>query len=444
TPRILMLFWTDEDRMRGHNMLRRFILAHHTPLDGDEPVTMPLVYAPTGLYDMGNDATEKNQIATATRVAELGIKPEYYLLDPGWVEGGWPGGSGNTGARADAFPNGIGAVSDGLQTLGMGLVLASEPEMVKKDTEIDSKHPEWAFKLNDGWAGLFNFGNRDAREWMTDSVSDLIQSNDVKIFRQQSDWYMDYGRFWREADGADRAGITEIRWVEGLYAFWDELRRRHPGLLIDSSTHGGRRLDLEAVSRTLPLLRTVDSYGQPHIRVPEARPDAYYADVCQCHAYALNLWLPCSSTGVNAPNSYEFRAALGAGMVLRWDPTADDFPVDTAQRLLAEFERTRPYFYGDFYPLTQHNIRDDAWLAYQFHRDDLASGVVLAFRRLNCFDTTIGVRLRGLTAEAHYGLSFADSDDTASYTGQQLASGVELTLSEPASSLLLSYRQVGG
>lgn len=39
----------------------------------------------------------------------------------------------------------------------------------------------------------------------------------------------------------------EIRHIEGYLAWWDELRRRHPGLMIDSYASGGRRNDLESL-----------------------------------------------------------------------------------------------------------------------------------------------------------------------------------------------------
>ena len=44
-------------------------------------------------------------------------------------------------------------------------------------------------------------------------------------------------------------GITEIRYIEGLYAFWDYLRAQHPGLLVDNSASGGRRLPRAAAMR---------------------------------------------------------------------------------------------------------------------------------------------------------------------------------------------------
>jgi alpha-galactosidase len=36
----------------------------------------------------------------------------------------------------------------------------------------------------------------------------------------------------------------------------DELRRRHPNMLIDSCASGGRRNDLETLRRAVPLLRS--------------------------------------------------------------------------------------------------------------------------------------------------------------------------------------------
>ena len=53
----------------------------------------------------------------------------------------------------------------------------------------------------------------------------------------------------------DRQGITEIRYVEGMYTFLDELQQRHPDLIIDNCASGGRRLDLEMIRRSVTLTR---------------------------------------------------------------------------------------------------------------------------------------------------------------------------------------------
>ena len=67
---------------------------------------------------------------------------------------------------------------------------------------------------------------------------------------------MDPRPFWDAADAPDRVGISEIKHITGLYAMWDALIARHPGLLIDNCSSGGRRIDLETISRSMPLWRS--------------------------------------------------------------------------------------------------------------------------------------------------------------------------------------------
>ena len=55
---------------------------------------------------------------------------------------------------------------------------------------------------------------------------------------------------------AERQGIAEIKYINGLYATLDELLDRFPGLVIDNCASGGRRLDYEMCRRSVPLFRT--------------------------------------------------------------------------------------------------------------------------------------------------------------------------------------------
>ena len=68
---------------------------------------------------------------------------------------------------------------------------------------------------------LFNLGIPKARRWMTERISAFIAEYGVTIYRQ--DFNLRPSPFWRKADAPDRKGISEIRHIEGLYAFWDEL-----------------------------------------------------------------------------------------------------------------------------------------------------------------------------------------------------------------------------
>ena len=93
----------------------------------------------------------------------------------------------------------------------------------------------------------------------------------------RQDFNMDPLPFWQAADAPDRQGMTEIRHIEGLYAFWDGLLARHPGLIIDNCASGGRRIDLETIGRATPFWRT------------DGPRDAI---AHQCHTYGLLPWVP--------------------------------------------------------------------------------------------------------------------------------------------------------
>jgi len=429
TPRILLLFWEGNDRIRGHNMLRRFILLHHTPQKDGKPVTIPFACSGEPL----NEQTEQNQIAAASRYAELGIDVEYFWLDAGWFEGGWPNGVGNWFIRKDAFPHGLRVVADAVKKMGMGFILWFEPERVYQDTWLDREHPDWILRVPGTRThvgrraghqnGLLNLGNPEALQWLIDHVSTMIEKEGISVYRH--DFNMDPLPYWRAADEVDREGISEIRYIEGLYAFWDGLLARHPNLIIDNCASGGRRIDLETTSRSIPLWRT----------------DYIYEHSPQCHTYGLNLYLPCSSTGAGEPTIYDFRGAVSGGIALGWNLCAADFPMEQAKSLIHEWKRLRPLFYGDFYPLTPYSVSNDVWMAYQFHREDLGQGMLLAFRRPNASDLTARLRLRGLLPSGRYELNFEDTGNKQTFTGEELAAGIDVTIEQTPGSLLVTYRE---
>ena len=80
-------------------------------------------------------------------------------------------------------------------------------------------------------------------------------------------------------------------------------------------------------------------------------------------------------------------------------------------------------------------------MAWQLHRSDLDEGLVLAFRRKDCPQATRAVKLRGLTAETLYTVTWIDDqrrETTQSLPGRELAE-TPLSLPQPRSSMLLRY-----
>lgn len=423
TPRILLLFWEGDEPLRGNNLFRRFILAHRSPRKQGQPLLGPLSATGSPGVDIEfNAATELNQLASAERYRQFGYAPEYWWIDAGWYEGRWPNGVGNWFPRKDGFPNGLRPVSDGVRAMGYeGLLLWFEPERVYQGTWLDREHPEWVLRLPNHANGLLDLGNPDAREWLTDHISKMIEREGIGFFRQ--DFNMDPLPYWQAHDLPDRQGLHEIRHIEGLYAFWDTLLERHPGLLIDNCASGGRRLDLETTRRSIPLWRTDYHYFEPN---------GY-----QCHSYGLNHYLPLSGTGSGHPDLYAFRSSMNSALVLGWYLWERNFPIELGRRCLEEYFRLRHLYLGDFYPLTPYSTADDVWMAYQFHRDDLGEGMALAFRRPENREPFLSMSLRGLNPSTTYRVRIEDKELFLS--GTALASGIEVRIEQAPGSALIHY-----
>ena len=71
--------------------------------------------------------------------------------------------------------------------------------------------------------------------------------------------------------------MTEDHYVTGFIACFDELRRHHANMLLDTCASGGRRNDLEALRRAVPLTRS--DFG-------------YEPTGMQNLTYGMALWIP--------------------------------------------------------------------------------------------------------------------------------------------------------
>jgi alpha-galactosidase len=432
TPRMLLLFWQSEDRMRGHNMMRQFMLAHHTPTIDGKPAVGP--FACNGgatIFRESERATENNMIAMAERYQQFGLQTDYWWIDAGWYgsmdfkNGSWYENVGNWYVRKEHFPNGLKPVSDAVKKMGMKFILWFEPERIRKDSWLFNEHPEWQLRLDSNPNNaLLDLGNPEALQWLTDYISGMITENNIAVYRQ--DFNIRPLGFWQAADCPDRVGMTEIKYIEGLYQFWDELKRRHPHLLIDNCASGGRRLDLETATRSVPLWRSDYSYHEPNGR--------------QNHTYGLSFYLPCHGTGCFAPDIYRVRSAMSSSLVCGWNLYETDFPVQQAQYMMDEYRKVRPYFWGNYYPLTDFSKSLNKWMIYQFHRNDLKEGMVLFFRRPHSENMDQHVKLHGLDENAIYEILYEDFGTTVKKTGKELMqTGISVRLLEKRTSLLITY-----
>ena len=425
TPRILLSPWKG-DRQTAHNRFRRLLLFEYVPKQNGRPIRMPVALQCYDRYinNRPDWGTESRQIEAARAAAKLGC--DAHWLDAAWFEGGFPNGVGNLTPKPDAFPRGLKPISDVCHQLGMKFIVWFEPERIGAGSTTAREHPEFVFGGSKG--GLFKLNDPTARRWLTDVLSQRITEFGLDIYR--NDFNIDPLPFWRANDSPDRQGITEIRYVEGHYAMWDELLARHPGLAIDNCSSGGRRIDLETCMRSIPLWRSDTGCSPDH------------ADWNQTQTYGLSQYIPLFSTSTWIPEAYEIRSAATAGCISQWDILNPSFPWPKGQTLLKEAKSNQKYWYGDFYPLTPCLGSSGNWIGYQWHRPDLNAGIALIFRRSNSPYTALSLELKALHVEKIYSVECVDDNLVSTkqqLSGRELMSNFELRIPKKSGSVLVKY-----
>ena len=426
--------------MVGHNRFRRFLLAHHSRKIEGQPVWYPMF----GGFNWGDPApcneytcmTTEYAIALVQRTKMFGLKPEAFWLDAGWYEEAadhalgknWYNTVGNWKPDQERFPGGFKPISDYIhKQADAKFMVWFEPERVYKGSLWERQHPEWMLAAG-GDNRLFNLGTPEACKWLSKTIGDLLEENGIDHYRQ--DFNIAPESIWLNNDTEGRKGMTEVKYIMGLYDFWDYLLTRFPRLLIDNCASGGRRIDYETMLRSAPMWRTDYSYGEP----------VGY----QCHTYGLEFYLPQHATGSYHVDSFDSRSSLGSAVVFNWKLTQQGESFTDMARTMQEFEEVRPYFYEDFYPLSGIGdlTGDNIWLAYQLYRPSDETGYIVAFRRALCETPTYEVRLSGLNPSTTYRIFNKDNGETEEYSGRQLMDGLKLTLPQPRSSLLLKMERV--
>ncbi len=293
-------------------------------------------------------------------------------------------------------------------------------------------------KPGDVGVRLLNLGDPAARKWLTEHLDRLLTEQGIDLYRQ--DFNMDPLEFWRAADAPDRQGITENKHVVGYLAYWDELRRRHPNMLIDSCASGGRRNDLETMRRAVPLWRSDYAF----------EPIGH-----QCMTYGISLWLPYHGTGTVAsaaapyygggftkvePYAFWSNAApsLGSGIDIR----VRELDYNTLRRLYHQWRQLSRFYYGDYYPLTPYTQDNHQWIAWQFHDPQEQAGAVQAFRREQCPADTLRLRLRDLDPGGVYRLTVFEGQAPIEAAGKDLmGEGLPVSTRERPGAVVLLYHR---
>ncbi len=196
---------------------------------------------------------EAGQTTLAEKAAAMGI--ERFVMDDGWFgkRNDDHAGLGDWNVNKEKFPNGLGGLIQKVNSLGMSFGLWVEPEMVNADSDLYRKHPDWAmhFEGRPRTEGrnqlMLNIARDDVKEYTFHWLDELVTNNKIAFLK----W--DYNRNFTEPGWpevpVDQQKKIWVKFTANYYEILDRLRKKHPGLEIESCASGGGRVDLGVLQR---------------------------------------------------------------------------------------------------------------------------------------------------------------------------------------------------
>ena len=278
---------------------------------------------------------------------------------------------------------------------------------------------------------LLDLGNPQAQQYMTAYLSEAVKTFRLDVLRM--DFNIDPAASWslkdRQLAGTtdNAVGLAEVAHVEGLYAMWKTVIDENPDVLLDNCASGGRRIDLETATLSVPLWQS-DLAGN--------RGDV--AESWQSQSMGLSCFLPVHSGGcprfdshttsgptgepglTTAVEPYVWRSCGTVGKAIAWTPAmwadlaANKTLASGVRTAIAETQRMRELVSAvdaKYWPLTA--VSPSApWAAYEHLAANASTGFALVFRRPS--ELPVGGRLMRLVTNRS---SFSWSLTAAAGTG---------------------------
>jgi len=181
-------------------------------------------------------------VALADAAGSIGV--ERFVLDDGWFGARRDdhAGLGDWVVAPEVWPNGLQPLIDAVHRNGMEFGLWFEGEMVNADSDLYRAHPDWILHtanrvpIEARFQQVLDLSHPGAFEHVLGQVDALLTEYDIAYIK----W--DHNRTLTDAAHFGKATMRNQNIA--IYRLFDELKRRHPGLEIESCASGGGRIDL--------------------------------------------------------------------------------------------------------------------------------------------------------------------------------------------------------
>lgn len=433
----------DQVSTRFHEYLR----AREAHPKTDRPVvlnTWEAVY-----FDLDLDKLK----ALADAAAEVGA--ERFVLDDGWFRGRRDdhAGLGDWYVDEGIWPKGLHPLVDHVTGLGLQFGLWVEPEMVNPDSDLAREHPDWILATGNRMPptarhqqGL-NLGIPAAYDYLLERLDSLLNEYEISYLK----W--DHNRDFVDAGNQQTgtAGIHEQ--TLGVYRLLDELKRRHPGVEIESCSSGGARVDLAILERTDRVWGSDSNDALERQKIQRYTQLLLPPELIGCHVGPPKA----HTTGRTQSLAFRATTALFGHFGIEWDISAAS--AEEREELagwVALHKELRPLLHTG--RVVRADRGSDDFLLHGVVAQDGSRAVYSAVQLAQSITSDVGrVRLPGLTKDRVYRVrktptpgpqsrtaaSWWIDGGTVELNGAALASvGVQVPAQWPESAILLDVQAI--
>jgi len=436
-----------------------FIKYNLPPYDGSgtplAPFSTACLMHDTGLPNSDGSISERH---TTWRPSLEKMIAEDVKTDFRWFDAGWYVAPDKTGAQPyvkghdwwdtvgtweldpEKWPEGTFREStDFAREKGMKTLVWFEPERVTDPENLAKNfgyNVDWAIRVEGERTVSNNIGDPECLKWTTDRICKMLRDNRVEMYREDNN--CNAAKLWAHldnAEGADRCGITECKFIMAHYKMWDDIiacTLSHGGCgFVDSCASGGGRNDLESMRRGVPILRSDSDRTSTALRL--SMTSSFNKWIPFCGANTREKQKQLDPKGIS--DKYVWRASYLP--ILNVDAQfvyAEEDSFDILRFGLREWKRVAPYLLCEFYPLTPWHKESDknGFTAFCYYDPEEDEGIVLAFRQEGCARDVLRARLPFAGEGERYLLTDEDSGESVETDGS-----LTLTFDTPRSARLL-------
>ena len=176
------------------------------------------------------------------KAAEIGV--ERVVLDDGWFGSrrNDRAGLGDWVVSDQAWPNGLDPIIKYINDKGIEFGLWFEGEMVNRDSDLYRAHPDWILQepgrlpVEGRFQQVLDLTKEGAYNHVLSQIDAILTEHNIAYIK----W--DHKRHLSDPISDGRSVVRKQ--TQAIYRLFDELKKRHPGLEIESCSSGGGRIDL--------------------------------------------------------------------------------------------------------------------------------------------------------------------------------------------------------